>query len=156
MRAGSTLSFRGRVRWRLVDAASGRTVRSGRASNTVTNLLLQQAVGWLLSCSAQIGLGNGSPPSGQTGAAATDTGLWSPVAGTQRGVDYQQTDMTYWALYSLTYTTADPTGTFTEAGLWLTPPGGSQFFAAHVVLSNVNKQPGMMLVVQWEIQAVGD
>ena len=109
---------------------------AGQAANWST------AVGAIVPPS-YIALGNGSGT-----ITPNDTVLFAEVASTRKACSYRQVYQQYYALYNASYQTSDPTGTFTEAGLFDAAVGGNLW--AHVAI-NVTKNPGETLTVQWKI-----
>ena len=117
--------------------------------NTETNYALSAIAQWLAGIPnwgaiippSQIGAGNGSGT-----VSASDTSLWSPIAGTQRLCDSIEYTLGYYAQFSVTYGTSDPNGTYSELGLF--DANGNMW--AHVSI-NQYKDVGQTLTAQWMI-----
>jgi hypothetical protein len=136
-----------------VTDADGNIVSEKTVHNTETNYMRQAVAQWLAGVSngivvppTVIGAGNG------TGTPSpTDTSLWSPIAGTTRTVDSITLTRNYYAQFNINYQITDPTGNYTELGLF--DSNGNMW--AHVSI-NEYKDVGQMLSVQWMVYMVAD
>lgn len=148
--------FIGIVRTATLDAKTLKVVRAKEYRNKINNYLLQTIVKWLTG-TANSGQGALLPPtqiqlgSGTGIPTASDTGLWSPIAGTLKTCDFIQPYQSYYGQYSVTYQTTDPSGNYTEIGLF--DANGNLW--AHVSV-NDNKSSSQLYSVQWLIQSIGN
>lgn len=148
------LSFIGIIRATVRDAYSGDIISQNHYFNTDTNYMRKTVAAWLTGTltttsappPTQIGAGNGIGT-----PAATDTTLWSPIAGTQRVCDNTMTTQGYYAQYNITYQTADPNGAYTEVGLF----DANNNLWAHASINEI-KSGGQTLTVQWMVMVASD
>lgn len=143
--------FIGIVRTKTIDAKTLKVVAEKEYRNKINNYLLQSIVKWLTGGGAvipptQISLGNGIGT-----PAATDTGLWAPIAGTLKVADYIQVYQTYYAQYAHTYQATDPSGNFTE--ILLSDTNGNPW--CHVAVNDY-KSSSQLYTVQWQILCQGN
>lgn len=148
-RTGSNLRFKGIIRAVKRDAETGEVVSDNLYNNTDTYYMRSTVANWLAGVKTtttappptQIGAGNGfGTPS------PSDTTLWSPISGTQRTVDSTSLSQGIYAQFNITYQTTDPTGAYTEVGLF----DANNNMWAHAVINEI-KSSGQTLTIQWMI-----
>lgn len=140
-----TLVVKGIVTCTVLDG-DGEVVRRTVYENMPMNYGLTGMCTWLtggtITRPSQIELGTGTGT-----VAATDTALWSATANTLKTAQVQQVYNSNTAEWNATYNPGDPSGTFTEAGLFDT----NSNLWAHVVIDE-SKDDTQSLVVDWQWQ----
>lgn len=135
-----------------VRDARGRFVCRTVQRNKINNYARKAYSQWVTGAAANT-LG-GALPYPRKIALGTGTGtitgnevaLFNETAGTRKATSYQRQTQDYYAEWNVNYTTSDPTGNFTEAGLF--DELGKLW--AQVLLTNANKQTGQTLTVNWK------
>jgi hypothetical protein len=138
---GQTLT----IQWMILtvpDTTNPNVLTTNYACNTITNWLAGTQTTTTNPPPNRIQLGTG------TGILSVgDSALWTPTAGTSKTCSYIAISNNYNVQYSATYTGTDPTGNFTEAGLF----DSSGNLWMHAVLTNGNKTTGRILGVLLQI-----
>jgi hypothetical protein len=138
---GQTLT----VQWMILtvpDTSNSYALTTNYAANTITSWLAGTATTTTNPPPTRIQLGTGDGI-----LSVSDSSLWTPTDGTLKTCDYITISNSYNAQYSLTYTGTDPTGNFTEAGLF--DSAGNLWM--HAMLTNANKTDGRILGVLLQI-----
>lgn len=133
----------------------GKLVRERKEHNKVTNyaraymaqMLVSPYYSPVIPSQIELGTGAGTPQ-------ATDTDLWSPAVSTLKPCSNSQVYLSYFAQFICTYLTSDPiVGTWTEVGL---KDANNNLWAHAALPSGFPVYSGEMLVVQWQIQFLGN
>lgn len=139
---------KGSLHWKRVVRQKNKVTDYARTY--IVQMILNQ-VSYPLIVPSKMELGTGTSTQGPQGS---DTDLWSPVAGTLKGVTTSQQYLTFYAQYICSWQTSDPiVGTWTEIGL---KDANGNLWAHSQLTSALPVNVGEMLVGQWQVQIVGN
>jgi hypothetical protein len=157
----------GTVRVRQHRKSDGRLIFDKTFKNQIQTFAVQQAAsmwaGNYVLTPSQIQVGTGSPPAGQSGTTPNDGGLWTPMAGTLKRVDYAIVFLSVYTQWSVTYqqneaigtvTTGNPHAQITLTEAALLDANGNCW--SHVQLTGVAHDNTSTLSIQWQILQQGD
>lgn len=142
------IGIHGRVTCTLIDAETNEVVSGMVYENIQTNFSRNAFAQWVAGVSTlglppptkiQLGNGIGTP-------SVADPALFAPISGTLYTCDSIQTVQTYYAQFIRTYTSTDPSGQYTEVGLF--DAAGNLW--GHVAI-NQFKSAQQLLTVQWQV-----
>lgn len=157
----------GEVRVTKRDARTGMILFDRGFDNQIQTFALEQSAsmwaGQYVKAPSAIQVGTGAPPTGQSSTTPNDGGLWTPLAGTLKMVDYSVVWLNVYTQWSITYDQtqclgavdgSNPTGqiSLTEAAL-LDADGNCW---SHVMLTGVTHDNQSTLQIQWQVLQQGN